>query len=227
MVNEYMSSRVFDALAGQMKAAGYASADVAECKRFAEEECRHGVLCGAVVEALDGRAVAHVEERRALPEHADVSPGEAVLRNLLSISCLSETVAVSLIAAEWAVMPEGPLRALLTRIWSDEIGHARFGWRILKDRVPGLRSDERARLGAYLGVALAHLERHELAHLHVESSPPPEGAALGLCDGKEARKLYYETVDEVIVPRLRTLGVVRPPPRAAPAQGSIVGHLWE
>jgi hypothetical protein len=41
-------------------------------------------------------AVAEVPEGEAFPAHDDVPPLEAPLRNRLSISCLSETVAVAL-----------------------------------------------------------------------------------------------------------------------------------
>jgi hypothetical protein len=214
MVNEHASSAVFDALAVQMRAAGFGDDDFEACGRFAAEERRHGVLCGAVVEALGGRAVAETVPQPPLPDHGDVPRLEAVLRNLLSISCLSETIAVALIAAERLEMPEGELRTLLTEILSDEVGHARFGWRILGRCVPGLEPAARTRLGAYLEVALRHVERHELDHLPLASCPPPEGAALGLCSGRDARTLFYETVREVILPGLAGLGVV-PPARPA------------
>jgi len=125
---------------------------------------------------------------------------------LSSVSCLSETVAVALIGAERFEMPEGALRDLLTRIWADEVGHARFGWRLLARAAP-FDADARARLGAYLAVAFAALESHELAHLPDASRPPPEGAALGLCNGADARILFYETVTEVIVPSLERAGL--------------------
>ncbi len=90
---------------------------------------------------------------------------------------------MSLIGAERLEMPDGPLRDVLTRIYADEVGHARFGWRIVNEEVPKLSADARGRLGLYLRVAFAHLERHELAHLPENVCPPPEGAALGLCSG--------------------------------------------
>ena len=40
-----------------------------------------------------------------------------------------------------------------------------------------------------------------------DACPPPEGAALGLCSGAEARTLFFRTVTEVILPRLRSLGL--------------------
>jgi hypothetical protein len=163
------------------------------------------ILCGAVVEALGAEARAQVPDRTPFPEHADATPREAALRNLISISCLSETVAVSLIGAERIEMPEGPLRDLLTGIYADEIGHARFGWRLAGAAVPRLSAAERARLERYLAVAFAHLEAHELAHLPVDLAPPAEAVALGLCSGADARTLFYETVAEVILPHLEAL----------------------
>ncbi|MCB9745829.1 MAG: ferritin-like domain-containing protein [Alphaproteobacteria bacterium] len=206
MINEHGSARVFEALALQLAAAGASAEDVARCEGFAAEERRHGVLCGAVVEALGGEARAEVSEPEAYPLHPDVGPLEGALRNLLSISCLSETVAVALIGAERLEMPEGELKELLTRIYAEECGHSNFGWRLMRSLLP----DDPAlkqRLGAYLRVAFAHLERHELAHLPAEAAWPEEGKAVGLCDGASARALFYATLSEVIVPNLEALGI--------------------
>lgn len=207
MVNEYSSSRVFEGLARQLADAGFEGEEIEAVREFAEEERRHGVLCGAVVEALGGEARAELLEPTEYPTHEDVSPREAVLRNLLSISCMSETIAVSLIGAERMEMTPGPLHDLLTRIWSDEIGHARFGWRIVHREIPKLDAAARARLDAFLVVALAHLEEHELAHLPASSCPPAGGNAIGLCSGADARVLFFETVEQVILPRLEALGL--------------------
>ncbi len=207
MVNEHSSARVFEGLARQLEAAGVT--DVAsEVRGFAAEERRHGVLCGAVIEALGGEAVAHVPEGDAYPEHDDAqSPLEAALRNMLSICCLSETVAVSLIGAERIEMPDGELRELLTGIYADEVGHARFGWRTLGQLAPILDQATKDRLGDYLEVAFEHLVEHELAHLPETSQPPPEGVAYGLCSGPDARTLFFDTVTEVIVPGLEAQGI--------------------
>jgi hypothetical protein len=207
MVNEHASAHVFEALGRQMLAAGLDASLAEQCRAFAAEERTHGALCGAVVEALGGQAVAPALVARPFPLHPDATPLEGVLRNLLSICCLSETVAVSLIGAEREEMPAGMLREHLTRIWADEIGHARFGWVQLPGLLARVGPGERRRLGVYLGVAFGHLERHELGHLPLSASPPSEGAALGLCSGADARALFYATVAEVIVPRLDALGL--------------------
>ncbi len=207
MINEYTSASVFEHLARQLEAANVDQDSVRACRGFADEERRHGVLCGAVVEALGGEACFAPPDTNEFPEHEDVSPLEAAVRNMLSISCLSETIAVSLIGAERLEMPEGELNQLLTTIYSDEVGHARFGWRLAGRLVKQLDQDAIARLGEYLAVALAHLEEHELAHLNPHASPPPEGASLGLCNGSDARSLFYATVFEVILPGLEAMGL--------------------
>lgn len=208
MINEHGSARVFEALSLQLAAAGLPEADVAEVRGFAAEERRHGVLCGAVVEALGGEARAEIDEPEEIPLHEDAAtPLEAALRNVLSVCCLSETVAVSLIGAERIEMPEGELHALLTTIWADEVGHSRFGWRLLERVASTLDAATRARLGEYLEVAFAHLVEHELAHLPVASVPPPEGVAYGLCSGADARVLFFDTVERVIVPGLEAHGL--------------------
>jgi len=130
-----------------------------------------------------------------------------VLRNVLSICCLSETVAVALIGAERLEMPASELRDLLTGIWADEVGHARFGWRLLGRLAPTLDAAKKARLADYLEVAFAALVDHELAHLPLASCPPPEGAALGLCSGAAARELFFATVRTVIVPGIERHGI--------------------
>lgn len=207
MINEHGSARVFEALATQLEAAGAPEDRVQRCREFAEEERGHGVLCGAVVEALGGQARAEIQAPDTYPLHADAAPLEAALRNLLSICCLSETVAVALIGAERLEMPEGELKELLTRIYAEECGHCNFGWKLLPELLAQGDDTLPERLGEYLVYAFEHLERHELAHLPLAAQWPPEGAALGLCSGADARVLFYATVEQVIIPGLEGQGL--------------------
>ncbi len=212
MVNEYGSAPVFEGLFAQLeRMVELGLLDAAEIDRarsFAGQERRHGILCGAVVEALGGAAEAPALAEREFPQHGDGKGElEACLRNLLSICCLSETVAVALIAAERFEMPAGPLRELLTGIWSDECGHANFGWRLLPELLGEADVETRAGLAEYLRLAFAELETHELAHLPASFVMPPGGAAYGLCTGADARALFYATVEQVIVPGLEARGL--------------------
>ncbi|MFT3774623.1 MAG: ferritin-like domain-containing protein [Minicystis sp.] len=207
MVNEHGSAPVFDGLARQLRRAGAAAEDIDACVRMAEEERTHGILCGAVVEALGGDARAPEKVNHAFPEHRDVSPIEGVTRNVLSVCCLAETIAVTVITAEREEMPAGDLRRLLSVILADEVGHARFGWRFLAEVAPSLDAAARGRLGAYLRLAFASVEQHELAGFPLDARFPEGAAAFGLCNGVEARELFYATVRDVIVPRLEAHGL--------------------
>ena len=201
MVNEYSSATVFEALALQVEST-FGAELAEECRGFAAEERRHGVLCGAVVEAAGGAATAPPLSQPPFPTHDDAPARAAALRNAIHVCCMSETVAVALIGAERLEMPKGPLRKLLTRIWADEVGHARFGWRLLEQAGNDLSPAEREAVERYLPTALAHLEAHELAHLP-ERPAPAGGAAYGLCSGEDGRALFYDTLDGVIRPGLR------------------------
>jgi hypothetical protein len=203
MKNEYGSHRVFLALASQLERAGFDAEEVQACYEFAEEEKHHGVLCGAVVESLGGRAEVELADAEHFPEHPDAPPRAAALRNVIHICCLSESVAVALIGAERLEMMEGSeLHSLLTTIYSDEVGHARFGWKLLERYGATLSDQERAAIERYLPTAFAHVIKHELSHL--PDVPSPEGGAcLGLCSGHDARELLFETIERVIRPGLR------------------------
>ena len=60
--------------------------------------------------------------------------------------------------------------------------------------------------GDYLITAFEHLVEHELAHLPAIASPSKAAAAVGVCDGNEARRLFFETIETVIVPGLEKRG---------------------
>lgn len=212
MVNEHGSAPVFEGLVEQLDALAHNglldAREIDRARNFAAQERRHGVACGAVVEALGGEAQAESLPQQEFPGHADASGElEACLRNLVSICCLSETVAVALIAAERHDMPAGSLRELLTGIWGEECGHANFGWRLLPKLLARADAATLAGLGEYLRLAFAELEAHELAHLPASFVKPVGGERYGLCDGAEARELFYATVVQVIVPGLEAHGL--------------------
>lgn len=203
MVNEHASARVFAQLLPQLMRAEISGARQAEVADMIADELRHARACAGVLLSIGTAPRAELPALTPVPDHADVEPLEAVLRNVLSICCLSETVAVSLIGAERLQMEGTCFGEVLTKILADEVRHARFGWKLLED----LELDDgmRARLSDYLRVAFAHLEAHELAHL--APLPAPAGAAAyGACDGRQARDIFFATVEDVIVARLEEHG---------------------
>ncbi len=206
MINETISARVFAAMIPQALAANVSSGFLERVARAASDELRHGRQCAAVVKALGGDPVAQIETLAPVPSHDDATPLEALLRNVLSVSCLSETVAVALIGAErLRVGPQG-IQATLSHILADEVQHARMGWILVEQLAATLDAATVNRLNAYLIVAFRHLVAHELAHLPEGPPPSPDAMAVGVCDGGEGRTLFFDTVQTIIVPRLQALG---------------------
>lgn len=207
MVNETISSRVFAALLQQLLVAGAKPADLQTVAGFAADELRHGQLCAAVAAWLGATPVQPLPDLPQVPDHTDTTPALAVLRNVLSICCLSETVAVALIRAEHAELQGTPLGQVLGQILADEVQHARFGWQYLAQVAPTLGDEERRGLSDWLAVALAHLWAHELAHLPFGGQRSAAAMQAGICDGVAARALLREAIEQVIVPGLNRQGL--------------------
>lgn len=207
MVNEHISARVFAALIPQLMAVEVPAARIAEVACMISEELRHGVLCAAVVHCLGGEATADLPPLPMVPTHPDAEPLEALLRNVLSISCLSETVAVALIGAERDTVSPPALQETLKTILADEVRHARFGWKLLEEIGPRLTRELCRRLGDYLVAAFRDLREYELAHLPPTAAPSDLARAYGVCDGHEARALFFSTVHTVIIPGLEFYGI--------------------
>ncbi|MBM4345845.1 MAG: ferritin-like domain-containing protein [Deltaproteobacteria bacterium] len=206
MINEHVSARVFGAMLGQAMAAGLSPRRQTQLAEFACEELRHARQCAAVVLALGGQARAELPVLQRVPDHADADPLQALLRNVLSVCCLSETVAVALIRAETLQIGPPGLRAALDAILADEVGHAQFGWSLFADLHP-LSADQTGPLSAYLDTALVHLVEHELRHLPDHDGLGERLQRVGVCSGRRARLLLKDTIDQVIVPGLRRFGI--------------------
>jgi len=207
MVNEHISAQVFASLVPQMmKAAAPPSLQAAVPKMIADEY-RHAEMCAGVVAALGHRPVAPLPEIAKVPEHEDVGPLEAVVRNVLSVCCMSETVAVSVIRAEQAELQGTVLGEVLDQILADEVNHARFGWAFLGIMLPRLDAAAKERLSDYLVPALVHQIEFEIPKLPVNPGLRSEVAQAGVCDGNLARGLFYDTIGTVVVPQLEAAGL--------------------
>ena len=117
----------FDGLADQLAALGRTE-DAAQCRRFADR--------GALTDDVAPASIA--------PAHADTTPRAGVLRNVIAICCLGETVAGALFGADTTS--------------ADEIGPARFGWLFVARELADLTPKEHDAIARYLPVAFGHLE---------------------------------------------------------------------
>ena len=206
MVQEHVSARVFAALVPQMMKAGIAAAYQAEVADMIVQELHHGRLCAGVVVSLGGDPVAEMTSLPDVPLHDDAGPLEAVLRNVISISCISETIAVAEFTSERERLAPGPLRDVQQQILADEIGHARLGWKLLEEQAGHLDRELRDRLSRYLIYALR--QRVERARpLVVAAQPSAAVAALGGIDGTAMHALFLDTMAQVVLPGLEACGL--------------------
>ena len=206
MVNEHISAQVFAGLLPQLMRAGISAQRQAAIADMIADELRHARQCAQVLAGLGGEALAALPDLQNMPDHGDVQPLEAALRNVLSVCCLSETIAVALIQAERCEVDIPEIAEILRQILGDESQHARFGWTLLEECRDSIDPGMRKRLDAYLRLAFAHVEQHELRYLSPLSRDDAAGASVGVCDGAQARELFYATVNEVIVPQLARHG---------------------
>src|SRR5262245_6998248 len=201
MVDEHASSRLFAGLVPQMMRAGVDADFQVAAAQAVVDELRHARLCAAVVEALGGEACAPMPAFDDLPRHTDVGALEALLRNVITICCLEQTVSVGLLENKHRSARESTLRRVIAEILDDEIVHSRLGWSLLKNLAPRIDSRMRERLGAYLVPAIARLFEKHLA-----SRGAPRIRAV------DEKVLFIEVMNEVVVPRLEAFDL---PARAA------------
>jgi hypothetical protein len=205
MASEHASARVFGALVGQMMRAGLPAAEIHRVAAMAQQELAHGVLCARVVDALGETPVARLPLLEDVPDHADATPLEAVLRNVISIGCCSETVAVALVGTECELAGPPPIRRVLDRILADEVKHSRFGWRIVGRLAPDLSPAVREGLDAYLVDVFEHQIRFHRSFLEMPCAAEA-GVAVGAPHGRSNWLVFVRTMTEVVVPGLERFG---------------------
>ncbi len=206
MAAEFASARVFAGLVPQMMAASLPFEEIREVTDMARQEIDHGLLSARVYAALGGEAVSAVPPLEPVPEHPGCSPLEVVLRNVISVSCCGETLAVAVIGAERERATIEPLREILTRILSDEVGHARLGWRLLRDLAPAIDTEMKRRLSAYL-VAIFERDMRVMKEALVAPSASWAALTVGAPDGELAFSTFVETMESVTVPGLERCGL--------------------
>lgn len=209
MVSEHVSARVFGVLTAQMIGAGLPRGEIHRVSDMARQELDHGLACARVLAALGEAPVAALPVLDEVPLHEEVSPLEGVLRNVLSIGCASETVAVALVGTEREHAGMAPsasaVRGVLDGILRDEVKHARFGWRLVARLAPSLDPPMRARLDAYLEDVFAHEMTFHAPFLRMPNADAP-GLAIGAPHGRSSWAVFVDTMQEVVVPGLERHG---------------------
>jgi hypothetical protein len=207
MVSEHASARVFGVLVGGLMRAGLPAVETYRVADMVRQELDHARLCAKVLVAIGVEPVADLPELPQVPRHEDAtSPLEAVLRNVISVGCCSETVAVALVATERELAGPRSLRRVLDQILRDEIKHSRFGWRLVSRLAPSLSTRERTSMNEYLVDAFEHQVAFHAPFLEMPCASEA-GLAIGAPHGRSNWLVFTTTMNDIVVPGLERCGL--------------------
>jgi hypothetical protein len=203
---ELESAQRFTHFATELAAHGSSNVIAEMARDAARDELRHAELCGKLTEHFGGRAVAPVPEvsapRRVAP--AELQGREALLYELVALSCVTETLSTVLLGALVDAARDSFARQCLHSILKDEVQHSRLGWAFLAEaHAGGARDVVSPHLPAMLGATLA-------AELFADAPPHAEDAELsgyGALDRATGERLVRECLAEVVFPGLERFGI--------------------
>lgn len=222
---EFRSVQIMSRFLNDVLAAGDTLDVYALANDFVQDEIKHVALCSGVVQALGARPLlpepAEVEET---PEFLRLGAAERALSIALAMLGVNETLSVGYIRDLRDRCDHRVMRSILDLILSDEETHQGLGWDFIAnslDRFPI------ASLPAWRRVAATALEPQRVQSERILASmsgeqqrldafPEPNLAALGLMSVQRQALVFRNTVDGILAPRLRKLGLLDTTAEAGP-----------
>jgi hypothetical protein len=199
-----------------------ASPDVIDAGlRIVEDELAHSRLSHQVYVAAGGAEPPQLErDNLQLPRHAQTPLELDVLRAVVRVFCLGETVAVPLFSHLRSQCTVPSARAALDRILKDEVRHRDFGWLALDWLLTTpLGPHVGEVLDAELPAMFAELERSygtgNPAFADDPASAPDTDRAWGLAPSREYADILHRTFTRDYQPRFAARGIDATPAWAA------------
>lgn len=214
---EFRSIQIMTRFLADVLAAGDTLDVYALAVDFVQDEIKHVALCSSVVEALGARPL--------LPEPAEIEEKSRFLRlraaeRALSIAIamlgVNETLSVGYIRDLRERCDDRVIRKVLDATLADEEAHQGLGWEYIGrslDRFPI------ASLPDWRRVAAEALDPHRIQsdralaaipvdQRHLDAFPESNLAALGLLSEQRQALVFRNTLNDVLAPRLRKLGLL-------------------
>ncbi len=210
MVFEHRSTTVFANLGVQLFEANASLDAKTVMLRMAQDELRHTETCGAVVQALGGTGEVQADVAvQPLAVHRGCTPEERALRNVIYTTCMSEMVAIAMLVDELDQTEDRFVRDATRRLLADEVLHGQFGFHYLEAWRPWLEAhpEVRASLGRYLTHAFKVIEGALAGPVRAEVPLNEDELALGLHGHARGREIFYETMEQAIVPGLERFDI--------------------
>ena len=203
---EYLAVSTFSILAIDLVAAGAPADVLSHCVRAQLDEIRHAELAIRMVEIYGGSRIEPVAGMSRLPDSQEMSKLQQAVANTLLVSCVSETYATTILTATRDLTTDPVAHAVLTSIYSDEVMHARLGWSYLRFGID--KGGQKV-----IEAASAMVPRAIKGVANVIERERPIGEVTeavrrhGLMTPGEERRVFSQTVREVLVPGFQALGV--------------------
>jgi len=202
---EYRSASLTSELLHLLIVTGVSPDTLETARRIVRDELDHAEICHAVISELGPADQEEIDPNSLFLAHDQGAP--APLRALSAVAdlfCCGETVAVPLFLAIRADASEDLVLPALDRIVRDEAVHRKFGWDTAAELL-----DMLGPLGAaWLNERVpGYLDKVQTAYRGPERANASATAKWGLMSPHRYGEIVAETVEQVIRPRFRALGI--------------------
>lgn len=216
---EFRSVQIMTRFLTDVLAAGDTLDVYALANDFVQDEIKHVALCSGVVHALGaGPVLPEPAEIEETPPFLRLGAAERALSIAIAMLGVNETISVGYIRDLRDRCDHRVMRSILDAILADEESHQGLGWDFVAQSLDHFPIGS---LPAWRRVAAEALEpqrvqaEQALASMSAEQRrldafPEPNLAALGLMSAQRQALVFRNTVDDILAPRLRKLGLLDP-----------------
>jgi hypothetical protein len=196
----------FRTLSAELSTLAASDVVIAMAAEAAADELRHATLCGKLAEHFGGSPRAEppleVSTRRVAPR--GLEGREALLYELVALSCVTETLSTALLGALVEAARDTIAKETMHSILRDEVRHSRLGWAFLAEsHAAGARDVVAPHLPALLAATLGS---GAFAPLAVDRDDA-ELAGYGELERSAGLRVVRECFAEVIFPGLTRFGI--------------------
>lgn len=195
----------FKRLAAELTVNDAVAPVIALAQEAASDELRHAEKCVNLVREFEGGSF----ELSALPISHVIAPTalasrERLLYEIVAMSCVTETLSAALLGELVARATDSLVRETMHAILRDEVNHARLGWaHVAAERERGVADV----VGPSLPAMLAGTVSEELFASWAEHPAQETLSGLGSLDRLDRRRIFCDTLSQVIFPGLQRFGV--------------------
>jgi hypothetical protein len=201
VVAEHQATSRFAGYAARLETQRVPSPLLIEMEKASVDERRHLDLCLAVVRRFSDAPIDLPVQHVYVHSSDDA---EQLLTDVVAACCFSETLNVSVLTASLEAASDTGIQQTTRELLADEVDHSRLGWAYL---AWAHRQGQGDSLGEQLPRMLASVT---LPLLFADTPPLPEEAALlelGDLPVRARRELFFQTVNQVILPGLEAQGI--------------------